>query len=807
MRLHVRRRLTGLLAAALIGAVMGCSGVAAGGREIVVREIVVREGPRVQPLPQRPAAMRLPIGRAAALPVTGAAALPGAVVDARVLIITADGTAGELAAIRTTLQYLGTPFDVLDATHDPPLTADRLAAGMHGKYQAVFLDLGGLEAGGGSAFTTDEWNTLATYEAQFRVRRVALYTSPSAAYGLSNTGQVDPSKTPVTMSCSALGAAVFAGNNCANPIVMNGGWAYPAAVTDGATAPLLTDAAGKVYAAVRTYADGREALALTFAQATYLIPYLRLAYGLVSWATRGLFLGERHAYAVPQIDDLFLASAIYMGGTYRMTDADMQALADWQAQARTRPLAASLRLSWAANGAGSQSRPGDPLTAKAVALGAAFTWINHSWDHPILDNQSYADALQEFTRNDAYLRGLGLTPYATVNAVTPNVSGLGSADAMRAIADAGIRQIVGNTSIAGEDNPSPNLGRWNTLQPTVLELPRVPTNIGFDTSQPAELIAEYQVAVSKGVPVDYATVMDQSSTPLLRHLLEGDNDPWMFHQANTRDYDGHGHSLLSDLLDATLAKYAAAATFPILCPTMDELAQRVAARMAVEGAGVTATIEGGVSITLSAANPATVPVTGLCTPTAEEYGGQTISYVALNAGQSVRLALTGCNSSGGTGGSSAAGGNGAAGAASSTTGAGGGAVAGATGAGLNAGAGGGLPRVAGQGGVVTLGQGGSIGTGRGPGAAPGGGGASGPQGGTDGRGPGAGSLAGDAGSGSGPAGAGSGGASGTDPGGDEAGGTAGEGCACAVTRADPLGAGALLLLPALAAVRRSRRHR
>ena len=113
------------------------------------------------------------------MPVTGATALAGAVVDARVLIITADGTAGELAAIRATLQYLGTPFDVLDATHDPPLTADRLATGTHGKYQAIFLDLGGLEVSGGSAFTTDEWTTLATYEAQFQARRVALYTSPS----------------------------------------------------------------------------------------------------------------------------------------------------------------------------------------------------------------------------------------------------------------------------------------------------------------------------------------------------------------------------------------------------------------------------------------------------------------------------------------------------------------------------------------------------------------------------------------------------------------------------------------------------
>ena len=61
-------------------------------------------------------------------------------------------------------------------------------------------------------------------------------------------------------------------------------------------------------------------------------------------------------------------------------------------------------------------------------------------------------------------------------------------------------------------------------------------------------------------------------------MLAGNNDPWMFHQANTRDYGG-GHSLLGDLLGATLDQYLAAATFPILSPTMDELAVRVLDRM------------------------------------------------------------------------------------------------------------------------------------------------------------------------------------------------------------------------------------
>ena len=75
-------------------------------------------------------------------------------------------------------------------------------------------------------------------------------------------------------------------------------------------------------------------------------------------------------------------------------------------------------------------------------------------------------------------------------------------------------------------------------------------------------------------------MIDQTSDSLLRDLLEGNNDPWMFHQANTRDYDGGGHSLLSDLLTATFDKYAAVATLPIVSPTMDDLAARVINRMA-----------------------------------------------------------------------------------------------------------------------------------------------------------------------------------------------------------------------------------
>ena len=614
-------------------------------------------------------------------PPTYAAPIANASVDARILLITANGTDAAFAAIQSTLQYLGTPFDVLNATTGATLTAGTLSTGSHGNYQAVFLDLGDLSVNGTSAFSDAEWTTLATYEASFGVRRVSLYTSPTADYGLIDNGSVDPSMTPINATCTAAGRSVFVGANCANQVSINAGFAYPASPMDAATIPLLVDAAGNVYAATRTYSDGREALALTFAQASYFVSYLELAYGLVDWATHGLFVGERHAYAVPQIDDLFLSSDIYTGGIYRITSADLQAFANWENATRAQPLTADFRFAWACNGQGSQSMPGDPLTAKVVALGSSFSWLNHTWDHPELDGLSYAQVLDEFTRNDQYLRGLGLTPYATVNAVTPNISGLSSADAMLAIHDAGITQIVSDTSVAGENNPSPNAGIPNALQPTVLEIPRIPSELYYNVSQPSEWIPEYEAIRSPTAAVDYGTIIGTQSDAFLQYLLNGNNDPWMFHQANTRDYDGAGHSLLTDLMDATFAKYSAVATLPIVSPIMDDLAGRVRNRMALDASGVVATVQAGTSMTVAVSTAATVPVTGLCTPGAETYAGQTISYLSLAPGQPLTLSLTSCNPSG-------AGGAGGAAGAGGMAGGGGGATSGVSGGGGVTGAGG-----------------------------------------------------------------------------------------------------------------------
>ena len=92
---------------------------------------------------------------------------------------------------------------------------------------------------------------------------------------------------------------MFIGANCAVPVAIDDAWVYGGQAIDAATMPLLVDDAGVVYAATRTYPDGREALAMTFSQSPTSLPSLELAYGVLSWVTRGLFIGERHVYLAP----------------------------------------------------------------------------------------------------------------------------------------------------------------------------------------------------------------------------------------------------------------------------------------------------------------------------------------------------------------------------------------------------------------------------------------------------------------------------------------------------------------------------
>ena len=572
----------------------------------------------------------------------------GATIDARILIVSADGTEPVLGMIRQAADYEGIPYTLYIANATPGgFTMDKLSDGdAHAFYQGIVLTTGSLVYFNGtawtSAFTTPEWQTLWDYEAKFRVRTANAYVYPTADYGFGPATGRDTTASPVSATLTTAGRSAFAYVNAANPITITKAWTYLAPAIGTDTTVLLSDAANDALALVRKYPDGRQVLSMTFDGNFFLVHSLTLQYGLLNWVTGGLFLGERHVYMTPQIDDVFIDDDVYGGGIYRINGTDWTAVAAWQTQKQLQAQTAGLRLFMAFNGEGTTGTyfP-DTLTTTARLTQSQFPWINHTYDHENLDAASYDMVYSEITRNNQIAASMGFANYDRRSLVTPDISGLYNADAMSAAYDAGVRFVVSDTSRAGMDNPTPQTGIRNWEEPRILMIPRRPVNLFYNVTAPAEWTAEYNYLYRAywGRDLTYAEILDKESDVLLQYMLRGEIDPWMFHEANLRAYD-NVHTLLGDLLDTTLQKYARIFVLPPSSVDQVSLGTSMANRMAYNAAGVTASfVPDQKTITITAADDAVVPVTGLCADGYEVYGGQCITRVSLAAGQSITYGL------------------------------------------------------------------------------------------------------------------------------------------------------------------------
>ena len=570
-------------------------------------------------------------------------------VAAKFLILSANGSEPELAAIRSALEHRGVPYDVFVASTEPPLTATRLASGTRGNYQATVLTDGSLWIPSGSALSAAEWQVLADYEARFRVRRVSLNTWPDPAYGFSSTGWASTDVTPLSVGCTTAGAQLFRDVNCTARHDIKYAWSWLAQPNAGAPlTPLLTDAAGNALAALHTGTDGRESLLLMFANDQYLVHSLTFLHGIIGWASKGTYLGERRIDLSAQVDDLFLSSDMYTGGDYRMTGADADAVRAWQVQRRANPQTPNFRLAMAFNADGIFVEGEDDLMNELRDQSNDWHWISHTHTHAYLDDVDYATAHGEFENNRQAALSLGLQGFDVRNIVTPGVSGLVNPAAMQAATTIGIRFAVTDSSRPGCDNPSPNKAFYNAISPSLLLLPRRPTNLFYNVSTPAEWLAEYNALYRSywGHDVTYAELLDKESDVLVVYLLRGEVDPWMFHQANLRAYDGT-HTLLGDLIDATLTKLATKVTVPVRTPAMHEVGTRVADRMKTDAAGVRGTIYPGRALMLTSAVSTTVRITGMRPGAGEAYGGDRLGAVTVNPWSATCVALDaagqGCN--------------------------------------------------------------------------------------------------------------------------------------------------------------------
>lgn len=629
-------------------------------------------------LPRRPARGRFPrwashtvqlafalVCLVALLPAPVKAEVPTSI-NMKLLVISADGSEPVFAGIKSILNQIGVPYDTLIAK-TTPLTAQTLSDGLGaGQYQGILLATGnlGYEASPGvyqSALTAAQWQMLWQYEADFRVRQVTLYTYPGGApdnYGLTLYSAADTSSTPIQASLTAVGQQLFAYLNPASPVSIRNAWTYLATpVSSGNPVPLLQTADGFAIASVYTYPDGRQNLAITTDGNADLTHTLLLGYGVVNWVSKGFFLGERKIYLNAQADDVLIADDIWdparlsdlTGLEYRITGNDYNKLIAWQNALRASSTnAAQIRLEMPFNGVGvSGIYPNDTLTSAVRLNSNPFKWINHTYDHESLDAISYGDALKQLSNNHKVAQQLKFQLYAKDSMIQPDISGLNNPEFLRAAKDFNIRYILSDTSQAGWKNPSPNAGFYSTYEPSILIIPRYPTNLYYNVSTPTEWLSEYNHFYAPGGlfpawdhALSYSEILDKESDVWLRYLLKYDLNPVMFHQSNLRAYDNQ-NSLLGDLINVTMSKYNSMYRLPIRSPSQHDTGRLMAARMAYNASGVSGRILlGGTrnSIALTTINPVKAPLTGISYGNnRESYGGQTISTISLGANGSATL--------------------------------------------------------------------------------------------------------------------------------------------------------------------------
>jgi len=297
----------------------------------------------------------------------------------------------------------------------------------------------------------------------------------------------------------------------------------------------------------------------------------------------------------------------------------------------------------------------DTLTPAVIANSAPFNWLSHTYSHLSLDAPAtYNEILQELVLNhNVAVNQLRLSNYYSMSLVQPDISGLYNPEFFRAAKDFGIRFIIADTSRVGWNNPSPNAGFYSPFEPSILIIPRRPTNLFYNLSTPNEWVSEYNCYYGPTGPcaggafrywdrnLTYPEILDKESDMMLQYLLKWDIDPLMFHQANLRAYDGV-RSLLGDLIDATLAKYNRMVNLPIRSDPQHVIGERMASRMAYNAAAPRAVLVPCASLTLSVANAsATVPVTGIAFGSnTETYGGQAISYLPVDPSASITVPLS-----------------------------------------------------------------------------------------------------------------------------------------------------------------------
>jgi hypothetical protein len=446
----------------------------------------------------------------------------------------------------------------------------------------------------------------------------------------------------------------------------------------------------------------REVMISTITNASFLIHSKVLAYEFINWVTQGVFVGKRYVHMTAHVDDLFLANTIWNPSLksddpdpakdYRLNSADISNAVSQQAAFRTaHPTAGAFKLDFAFNGAGAVVDPtaatltanmSEDLVAAVVANKDNFRFINHTFTHAdmdkpptpanapcVYDTFTTTAAIQaEITKNRTVWGLLGL-PEQSENdqaLVTGNHSGLkdrkctddqaddvhfdqGGANTifLEAAADAGVDYLASDSSQRGQ-NIEQYITEYNDgSRRNRLMLPRWPTNVFYNVTNPTQLEDEYnyifhdrfvnagqdpcQVPGAICAPRNYAEILLAEADTAFRHMLTFNKWAHFFHQSNVAKYDASGSTLQFDWLKAVFTEYERLFKLPVRNYPFYWIGDNTEEGLKAKSANLLAVWNRGTNQVTLSANKA-VPllfVTGITG--GELYGGQFIRRINITA--------------------------------------------------------------------------------------------------------------------------------------------------------------------------------
>lgn len=315
----------------------------------------------------------------------------------------------------------------------------------------------------------------------------------------------------------------------------------------------------------------------------------------------------------------------------------------------------------------------EPLTARAMATGSNFGWINHTYaalqmdrlcpdpdepqpvECPVTD---YTTAYNDIAQNRVSWQALGLPGYDAGLGYLLSDSHAGLHDRrgteedpsddvpypdganhnfLQAAEDLGVRFVASDSSRPNQDREQRIAGH------DMVMLPRYPTNIFVNATTPEENVDEYnwlyhERYLAQGqnpctipgaicTPRTYQQMLDAEAEIAVGHMLSGRAWPHYFHQSNLRNYGG-GRSLQMDWMEAVMTRYERYFRLPVRTPTAPELGPDALDRIVVRESNVRGWLDIDTGeVTLVADGEARPLVTGIAG--GERYGGESIAKVTV----------------------------------------------------------------------------------------------------------------------------------------------------------------------------------